>query len=523
VSGKFSPGSIPGLVSLRSPPDHIYPGFSSEFACTLSTFGIESANFGVRFVLCSDRMISAMNSSAVRGDWVGRVIGGNFTLLEWLGGSEQSGVFVTEIPGDQPQKAIIKFIPAEAADAEARLAGWTAAADLSHPHLMQLYCCGHCQIDDSALIFAVTEYADEVLSQILPQRALTPDETREMLDPVIDALAYLHSARLVHGHLKPSNILVVGDQLKISVDNLYVAGTPGSQHAEFSVYDAPETAIGAISTPADIWSLGATLVEALTQRPPIWDSSTDTDPTVPKSIPQPFEEIARECLFSEPALRCTLDDVKALLDPERLHREPAGTVAKRPSSNLGTIVVIAVSLILIVFFAVIKMRSHDTQPSAPPPDPQQVPAQQQASAATTGPSKAQQQSPPTVAPQPKQQEPAAPAQAPIPQNSAPQGAAVPGQVAQRVMPDALPAAIKSIQGTVNVRVQVQVDSSGAVSNASFDSAGPSRYFAKVALQAAQQWKFKPAQVDGRSVPSEWMLHFQFTRDGADVTPTESTP
>ena len=468
-------------------------------------------------------MISAMNSSAVRGDWVGRVIGGNFTLLEWLGGSEQSGVFVTEIPGDQPQKAIIKFIPAEAADAEARFAGWTTAADLSHPHLMQLYCCGHCQIDDSALIFAVTEYADEVLSQILPQRALTPDETREMLDPVIDALAYLHSEHLVHGHLKPSNILVVGDQLKISVDNLYVAGTPGSQRTEFSAYDAPETAIGAISPATDIWSLGATVVEALTQRPPIWDSSTDTNPTVPKSLPQPFIEIARECLFSEPALRCTLDDVKALLDPERIHPEPAGTVDKRPPSNLGTISVIAASLILIVLFAVIKMRSHDTQPSSPAPDPQQVPAQQQAPAATTVPSKVQHQSPPPVAPQPQQQKPVAPAQAPVSQNSIPQGNAVKGEVAQRVMPDALPSAIQSIQGTVNVLVRVEVDSSGGVSNASFDSAGPSRYFARITLLAAQQWKFKPAQAGGRSVPSVWVLHFQFTRYGADVTPTELTP
>jgi TonB family protein len=91
------------------------------------------------------------------------------------------------------------------------------------------------------------------------------------------------------------------------------------------------------------------------------------------------------------------------------------------------------------------------------------------------------------------------------------------------MPDLLPAAVRSIQGKVNVRIRVEVDASGAVSNASFDSAGPSKYFAKMALQAAQQWKFKPAQMDGRAVPSVWILHFLFTQDGADVTPTESTP
>ena len=62
-----------------------------------------------------------MNATAVRGDWVGRVIDGRFTLLQWLGGSERSSVFLTELPGDQPQKAVIKLIPADAAGAEAQM------------------------------------------------------------------------------------------------------------------------------------------------------------------------------------------------------------------------------------------------------------------------------------------------------------------------------------------------------------------------------------------------------------------
>jgi TonB family protein len=72
-------------------------------------------------------------------------------------------------------------------------------------------------------------------------------------------------------------------------------------------------------------------------------------------------------------------------------------------------------------------------------------------------------------------------------------------------------------------VRLQVDASGNVSNASFDSAGPSKYFARVAMQAAQQWKFTPATANGRPAASVWVLQFQFTRDGAAVTPTEETP
>jgi TonB family protein len=60
---------------------------------------------------------------------------------------------------------------------------------------------------------------------------------------------------------------------------------------------------------------------------------------------------------------------------------------------------------------------------------------------------------------------------------------------------------------------VTVDGAGNVSNAAFESQGPSKYFADAALQAARQWKFKPAQT---AVPGAWTLQFRFTRAGAEV-------
>src|ERR1039458_2107905 len=274
-----------------------------------------------------------MNTAGVRSDWVGRVIDGRFTLLQWLGGSGRGDVFLTELQGHPLQKAAIKLIPADETDAEAHIASWAVTTTLSHPHLMLLFHTGQCEIDSAPLLYVVTEYAKEVLSQILPERPLTPTEAKEMLDPVLDALSYLHGKGIVHGHLKPSNIMVVHNQLKLSCGGLRLAGEPGKYSSALSVYDAPEAATEPVSRAADIWSLGVTLIEVLTQHPPVWDRSTQRMPIVPESVPQPLAGIAQECLRAAPEHRATLCDVKARLEPAHLSGLQPTIPAKRRLPN----------------------------------------------------------------------------------------------------------------------------------------------------------------------------------------------
>jgi len=386
-------------------------------------------------------------------------------------------VFLTELEGPGSQKVAIKLIPADADDAESRIACWALASTLSHPHLMRLFHSGRCQMSGSWLLYSVTEYADEVLSQILRDRPLTSSEAKEMLVPVLEALFYLHEKGVVHGHLKPSNIMVVNDQLKLSSDSLHTAGEPGKQFFTPGVYGAPECSTEWISPAADVWSLGVTLVEALTQHPPVWDRSTQRDPVVPESMPQPFLNIAQECLQIDPARRCSISDVKARLEPARSLPAPAVKPAKKaPAKHRVTAIVLAV-LILFAVIAILHLRSHKKGPSL---------------ATGTG-------------------------------QSETAGAGVKGAVAARVVPDILPRGRASIQGQVNVVIRVTVDPTGNVSDARFDSPGTSRYFAKQTLEAAQQWKFKPAHVNGRAVPSVWTLRFHFTQTATEITAAEVTP
>ena len=486
-------------------------------------------------------MISAMEAQAIRSDWVGEVIDGRFTLLEWLGGSDRSGVFLTELPGPQARKAAIKLTFADSdEEVDSHMAGWAATRPLSHPHLMRLLQTGRCEWGDSVLLYSVAEHAEEVLSEILPERALTPDEAREMLEPVLDALTYLHGKGLVHGHLKPSNIMVVDDKLKLSGDSLQVAGETGKQVPLKSIYEAPERADGLVSPGGDLWSLGVTLVEALTQHAPAWDKSADEDPVVPKSIPQPYAGIARGCLRADPMGRCTLDNVKNWLGSGQHLKEPASTTENKGSSKFPTTAVAVAVLVMVSAVGVIAWRSRSSQPPAPVAMAQSD-AQQKPAAATTAPEPQAQEQPAATAPEPEPQEQAAPAAAtPAPQAAAPvqeqapavaevpppevQPAASPSAgnpaligpgtneaVAQQVMPDVLPKALASIHGGFAVRIRVTVDAAGNVSDATFDSEGPSKYFANAAMKAAQQWKFKPGQA------GSWILQFRFAHDGAEVS------
>jgi TonB family protein len=69
---------------------------------------------------------------------------------------------------------------------------------------------------------------------------------------------------------------------------------------------------------------------------------------------------------------------------------------------------------------------------------------------------------------------------------------------------------------------VVVDASGNVTGTSFDRPGPSKYFARLAQQAAEGWKFNPAQSGGQDVPREWILRFQFGRESTEVFPAPAT-
>jgi TonB family protein len=256
----------------------------------------------------------------------GQIVDGRYRLVLYLGGSDHSAVFLTELPHTR-ERAAIKLIGSDPAETDSQLSRLRRAAKLSHPHLARILEIGQAQIGSAHVVYLVTDYAEEDLSLILPDRALSPEEVREMLPLIIDTMQYLHSHGFVHARMKPSNIQAVNDQLKLSIDGVCTPHERGSSGEKSSPYDPPELAPTGPSTAGDVWSLGMTIVEVLTQRLPIWEWTGHADPPAPRNLPPPFLEIVRNCLHRDPAMRCTLREISENLEPQPVQQTESARIA----------------------------------------------------------------------------------------------------------------------------------------------------------------------------------------------------
>ena len=93
-------------------------------------------------------------------------------------------------------------------------------------------------------------------------------------------------------------------------------------------------------------------------------------------------------------------------------------------------------------------------------------------------------------------------------------------VVRQVMPQVSPSARRTIQGTIKVRVRVDVDAAGNVAKTKLELSGPSKYFSRVAMEAAREWKFVPARADEPAL-REWKIQFAFSRAKTGVSATRA--
>ncbi len=459
--------------------------------------------------------------------WQGHVINGVFPLGRCLGSSDHSGVFLTKAAQRGLAEVAIKLVPANRALAELLLPRWKRAGALVHPHLLRIFEWGGCQLEGLPYLYVVMEYADQTLAQVLLHRALTDEEVREMLPPVLDALAFLHGRNLVHGALKPANILVVGDQLKLASDTVRRVGDEDETSSHAVTASAEGWQRGG-SSAADVRALGISLFEALTRRasPRLGDPREAV--VLPSDFSPAFRDIVARCLTPCAQDRPSVTDLLGRTD--------------RPTAEASPVPVPPAPLV------VAESTAADTAPSRPVP-PQAAAAEKLCTPAAvrfpvprlttmlwavlvlalvwTGARLISGRHAP-VPPAPAVQSPAGsplpatelasprvtaagvPVSAPSTIRPLRSAAASTFSALHEVTPDVSPGARRTIHGHINVWVRVTVDQNGSVSDAVADRQGPSKYFERIAIEAARKWTFPPADSPSRRL---MQIRFDFSRDG----------
>jgi serine/threonine protein kinase len=562
--------------------------------------------------------------------WEGQLIDNRFPLQQFIAATNHSAVFLTRLSNSDTRQVAIKFISDDPPAAEQQLAVWNQIAELSHPNLIHLYGAGRCRIAAMNLLYVVMEFAEENLAQVLPERPLTPDETRALLNSVIDVLVYLHAKSLAHTHIKPGNLFAIGDELKVSCDTISPFTQPRKAHREPDVYDAPEE-VAAPAKPSDstsdIWSLGITLVEALTQSAPSLPFDNSAEPPIPDTLTQPFLDVARHSLLRNPGQRWSApqiaDRLRGIAQPSLVATKPASvaaiaSVASAASAAAGTslhstpaaISPLSVPLSTEPAIPLAKLPASPS-PSLPKPKPRaaEPPAAPPAAAYglsnllipmllgafvivvgilalprffrfRTEPMATTTSSPATAPVSPRAQSASSPkpdfsrpsandtpkstssrvpathpkpadsliaadtvstgtvpppdarpsltvlrSESPTPAATANPAASNPdrGEVLDEVLPAAPGKALATIHGTFHVTTRVQVDPAGRVTDATLEEPGPSKYFATLSEEAARRWQFSSPESGGHSLPSEWLLRFEFSSSGVHALPTQTRP
>jgi TonB family protein len=474
------------------------------------------------------------------------VVNGAFPLHRCVGSSDHSGVFLTQSANHAPSAVALKLIPFVPDSAHTQLSRWRAAVNLSHPHLIRIFEAGECEVGGQHCLYALMEYAEQNLAQQLEQRALAEHEGREMLVPTLSALAYLHGNQFIQGQLKPSNILVVQDQLKLASDTVRAVGAPAIGLNAVSAYDAPEARDGNSSEAGDIWALGITLCEAFSRRRPSGLHGMG-EVELPSDLPASLRETIARCLSRNPRDRPRVSELQSWLRGEsevaaataspqppavpvpvpesapqpkprsaqtsavRLvirvelpsEEEPKAAIRQRSGRHALPLVLGAVALLALSWAGYRVFRAD------PSPAPTAKEAARDVKAHSPAPIAAPKIAPgeaTSVEPEPagtKSVEPglqAAPDATKPPLNEA--------------IPDVPRSALQTIRGTVRVSVRVIVDKDGAVLAATPDDPGPSRYFERLAIEASKKWTFAPANTEEQRL---MLVRFNFTRAGTTAS------
>ena len=260
----------------------------------------------------------------------------HYRIKEQIGRGSFAVVYRAEDMLLERTVALKVFKPGALPTPDAVLAEARAAAALNDPNVCSIY-----SVEDSeGVAFIAMEYvAGRPLSRLLETGSLATKEAAKIGHQIAQGMAAAHSLGIVHGDLKPANVLVTDEGVvkitdfglsrrhQLSLDKLetlprgeatsgQIVGTLG--------YMSPEQTRGeSLSAASDVFSLGVCLCEMLTGRPTFDGQSiaqvidqiraVEAD-RYANGLPDPFTGILRRVMVPDPRERLiTMEQIAQLL------------------------------------------------------------------------------------------------------------------------------------------------------------------------------------------------------------------
>jgi serine/threonine protein kinase/tetratricopeptide (TPR) repeat protein len=308
----------------------------------------------------------------------------HYRILSHLGSGGMGAVYQAE-DTTLHRTVALKFVPESVAHSSnvyerLRHEARTASA-LNHPNICTIYEVG----EDAGEMFIAMEYIEgRTLAELIRQGPLPTESALRYGCQITSALAHAHEKGVVHGDLKPSNIIVTTlGEAKILDFGLARRSNPAefdkktleTVSAENDLglggtfpYMAPEQIEGNdASARTDIWSFGIVLYEMLTGERPFRGENLfllcnsilrDSPRPVPSQILPGLTTIIFRCLEKEPERRYRrAGEARAALEALTPSMEKGVSLSRRVGSFRLRLILIVLALMVLVAVGGLSIRS----------------------------------------------------------------------------------------------------------------------------------------------------------------------
>jgi tetratricopeptide (TPR) repeat protein len=207
---------------------------------------------------------------------------GSYVIVARIGGGGMGVVYQAK-DTKLSRTVALKFLPPQwIHDEDARqrfVREAQAASATNHPNICTIH-----DIEtapDGQLFIVMAYYDGQTLKQRLTSGPLAVDEALDIAMQVADGLAKAHAQSVVHRDVKPGNVMLTGDGVRIVDFGLATFADAQKLTDEHSVlgtmaYMSPEQVRGmSADARSDVWAVGVVLYEMLTGHVPFQGSHTE--------------------------------------------------------------------------------------------------------------------------------------------------------------------------------------------------------------------------------------------------------